>query len=301
MNEPGLIQGRHVGTRELAQVRQLLAEHPHWSRWQLSRQLAERWQWRNPTGQLKDMAARSLLLKLQQRGWIVLPERRQAAPQRMRLRSAPAESTSPPPAPITQPLAALLPLHLTEVSTGGDAHDRALFAALLQQHHYLSHRSWVGENLQYLVRDRPGRPLACVLWGAAAWQCAARDRYLGWDTATRARHLHLLTNNTRFLIVPWARVPHLGSHVLSRVVRRLHVDWPRKYGHPVYLLETFVPADRFAGACYQAANWVRVGRTQGRSRQDRSDGSRYQLPVKDVYLYPLHPRFRQRLQAPLMA
>lgn len=298
MNEPGLIQGRDIGAGELAQVRQLLAEHPHWSRWQLSRQLAQRWQWRNPTGQLKDMAARSLLLKLQQRGWIVLPERRQRAPQRMRPRGAPTEPASPPPARITEPLAALFPLHLAEVSAGGHAHERALFAALLRQHHYLSHRSWVGENLQYLVRDRHGRPLACVLWGAAAWQCAARDRYLGWDAATRARHLHLLTNNTRFLIMPWARVPHLGSHVLGQVVRRLRADWPRKYGHPVYLVETFVQADRFTGACYQAANWVHVGRTQGRSRQDRPDGSRYQLPVKDVYLYPLHPRFRQRLQAP---
>lgn len=297
MNEPGLIQGRHIGTRELGQVRQLLAEHPDWSRWQLSRQLADRWQWRNPAGQLKDMAARSLLLKLQERGWIVLPARRQAAPQRMRLRSAPAPPTGPPPPPITEPLAALLPLHLAEVSTIGDARERALFAALLRQHHYLSHRSWVGEHLDYLVRDRHGRPLACVLWGAAAWQCAARDRYLGWDGTTRARHLHLLSNNTRFLIVPWARVPHLGSHVLSQVVDHLRVDWPRKYGHPVYLVETFVQADRFAGVCYQAANWVRVGRTQGRSRQDRPDGSRYQLPVKDVYLFPLHPRFRQRLQA----
>ena len=296
MNEPGLLQGRHLGAAELAHVRQLLAEQPHASRWQLSRQLAQRWQWRTPAGQLKDMAARSLLLKLEQRGWIVLPPRRRAPLQRMRFNSASGEGSVPPPVPITEPLAAVLPLSLAEVSTAGASPERALFAALLRRHHYLSHRSWVGQNLQYLVRDRHGRPLACVLWGAAAWQCAARDRYVGWDAAARRTHLHLLANNTRFLILPWVQVPQLGSHLLSRAVRRLRADWPCKYGHSVYLLETFVQPDRFAGTCYQAANWVRVGQTQGRSRQDRPDGSHHQLPVKDVYLFPLHPRFRERLR-----
>ena len=299
MNEPGLLQGRQLGAAELAQVRQLLADHPHWSRRQLSRQLAALWHWRNPAGQLKDMAARTLLLKLQERGWIVLPPRRCAPPQRMRARPVPAPLASPPLAPITEPLPGLLPLRLAEVSTAGAPLDRALFATLLREHHYLSHRSWVGQNLQYLVRDRHGRPLACVLWGAAAWQCAVRDRHIGWDAATRQAHLHLLANNSRFLILPGVRVPHLGNHLLSQVARRLSADWQRKYGHPIYLLETFVQADRFAGACYQAANWVRVGQTQGRSRQDRSDGSHHQLPRKTVYLYPLQPRFRELLQGTL--
>ncbi len=299
MNEPALLQGRQVGAAELAQVRQLLAELPHASRWQLSRQLARRWQWRNPAGQLKDMAARALLLKLQQRGWIVLPPRRRAPPPRMRDLSTPPGLAAPPPAPITEPLAALRPLSLAEVSTAPAAPERALFAALLRQHHYLSHRSWVGENLQYLVRDRHGRPLACLLWGAAAWQCAARDRFVGWDAAARQAHLHLLSNNSRFLILPWVRVPRLGSHLLSQVARRLRADWQRKYGHPIFLLETFVQPDRFAGTAYQAANWVRVGQTQGRSRQDRPDGSHHRLPLKDVYLFPLHPRFRERLRGEL--
>ena len=202
MNEPDLIQGRSFGAAELAYVRQLLAEQPHASRRQLSRQLAQRWQWRTPAGQLKDMATRTLLRKLEQRGWIVLPPRRQAPPPRMQPPPAPTDRVSPPPIPITEPLAALLPLRVAEVSTPDASPQRALFAALLRQHHYLSHRSWVGQNLQYLVRDRQGRPVACVLWGAAAWQCAARDRYVGWDAAARRTHLHLLANNARFLILP---------------------------------------------------------------------------------------------------
>jgi hypothetical protein len=201
-----------------------------------------------------------------------------------------------PESPLLAELATLLPLGIREVSTPAGTHPRALFENLLHRHHYLSYRSPVGENLQYLVSDRQGRPLACVLFGAAAWQCADRDAYIGWDAATRGQGLHRIANNTRFLIPPWVRVPSLASHLLSRIARRLSPDWQTKYGHPIDLLETFVQRDRFAGSCYRAANWLRVGQTKGRSRQNRPDGRPYRVPVKDVYLYPLHPRFRQRLQ-----
>ena len=189
-------------------------------------------------------------------------------------------------------------MHISECSRADKASgQRALFDALLHQHHYLSHRSSVGENLQYLVRDARDRPLACVLFGAAAWQCAARDGYIGWDSWGRAQHLHFLANNTRFLILPWVGVAHLAAHLLSRITQRLSADWQAKYGHPLYLLETFVQADRFSGAAYRAANWVRVGQTKGRTRQDRPDGTRHQAAIKDVYLYPLHRRFREHLQS----
>jgi hypothetical protein len=144
---------------------------------------------------------------------------------------------------------------INEVSTvPGANNQRPLFESLLHQHHYLSYRSPVGQNLQYLVTDRQGRPLACVLFGAAAWQCAERDRYIGWDAATRGQQLHLIANNTRFLIPAWVRVPHLASHVLSRIARRLSRDWQAKYSHPIVLLETFVQRDRFGGTCYRAAD-----------------------------------------------
>lgn len=241
------------------------------------------------------MAARTLLLKLEQRGWISLPPRRRVAFNRMVHKQLPVTQRLVSESPITEALSALLPLTLTEVSRPGTT-QRRLFEALLHQHHYLSHRGTVGENLQYLVCDCHARPLACVLFGAAAWQCADRDRYVGWDAATRSKGLHLLTNNTRFLIAPWVRVRHLASHILSRITKGLSHQWQGKYGHPIYLLETFVERDRFVGTSYQAANWVRVGQTKGRSRQDRADGTRHQVPIKDVYLCPLHPRFRELLR-----
>jgi hypothetical protein len=292
-----IIQGRPIGTAELDQVRQLLAHHPDWSRRRLSQALATLWNWRNGAGQLKDMAARTLLLKLEQRGWIGLPPRRTTPSNRMRPKPLPPPALTVPPPPVTAPLPELLPLAIRECShLDQAAGQRALLGALLQQHHYLSHRGSVGENLQYLVGDAQGRPLACLLFGAAAWQCAARDRYIGWDASARAQHLPLIANNTRFLILPWVRVPALASHLWGRVAQRLSGDWQAKYGHPIYLLETFVQRDRFSGTAYRAANWVCVGQTQGRTRQDRPDGTWHQAAIKDVYLYPLQRRFRPYLQ-----
>ena len=280
---------------ELEQIRGLLAADLNWSRRRISQELARLWEWRNGVGQRKDMAARTLLLKLEQRGWIDLPPRRRASHNRMRHKQMPALDASLSQEPLPGPLSGLLPLTFTEVSAAAIS-QRPLFEGLLHQYHYLSYRSPVGKNLQYLVQERGGRPVACLLFGAAAWQCADRDRHIGWDAATRAQRLHLLTNNTRFLLLPWIKVAHLASYVLSHVGRRIGSDWQRKYGHPIYLLETFVQRDRFAGTCYQSANWLRVGQTQGRSRQDSPDGKRHHVAIKDIYLYPMSCRFTERLR-----
>lgn len=297
MNEPLTLQGRRLGTSELGQVAQLVAGNPGWSCYRLSQELARRWDWRTATGQLKDMAARTLLLKLEARGLIRLPARRRASPNRMRHKRVAPLDPGVSQAPLTSALDTLLPLQVREVSATSDP-DHALFEALLHQFHYLSHRSPVGENLQYLVRERSGRPVACLLFGAAAWQCAPRDAFIGWDAATRAARLSLIANNTRLLLPPWVRVPSLASHLLGLIGRRISADWQRKYAHPIHLLETFVEAGRFAGTCYQAANWVRVGQTQGRTRQDTPDGRRHWVARKDIYLFPLHPRFIQPLRQP---
>jgi len=293
-----MMQGRRIGSQELAQVKELLAAQPGWSRWRLSQQLARQWEWRSASGQLKDMAARTLLLKMEQRGWIVLPARKRASPNRMRHKQVPALDRSISQERLATPLANLRPLDLREVSSAFPE-DRGLFEALLHQFHYLSYRSPVGENLQYLARERTGRPVACLLFGAAAWQCADRDRHIGWDATTRAARLHLIANNTRFLIVPWVDSRCLASHVLGLVLRRIRSDWQRKYAHPIDLLETFVERNRFEGVCYQAANWIRVGQTKGRTRQDAPDGKRHNVPIKDIYLFALHRRFAQRLREPL--
>ena len=237
------------------------------------------------------MAARTLLLKLERSGHLQLPARRGPSPNGRRNRVVPL--VLPEPGPICGALRDLRPLSVSVVAPGSQ--DLRLFNGLLAHYHYLGHRNTVGENLRYLVRDRHGRPVACALFGSAAWKCAARDAWIGWDRGRREANLGLLTNNTRFLVLPWVTVPHLASHLLATLARRVRADWQSKYGHPIHALETFVDRDRFRGTCYQAANWVRLGSTQGRTRNDREHN--ICAAVKDVYLYPLVADFRRELCA----
>ncbi|MEK7746872.1 MAG: Druantia anti-phage system protein DruA, partial [Elusimicrobiota bacterium] len=268
----------------------LIASHPDWHRNRLSQELAQAWNWRTDTGRLKDMAARTMMLKLSRRGLIVLPSpRRQQAPRKPPSPELPGLENLPP--PIIANLHELAPVIIEPLHAKHP--DYRAFSRHLARHHYLGHRGPVGEHLAYLARDRHGRDVACLLFGASAWKAAPRDQFIGWDDATRAKRLNWTTNNTRFLILPWVRVPHLASHLLARVLRRLSADWQAKYGHPIRLVETFVDRSRFKGTCYRAANWTLVGQTQGRSRQDRDRA--LQVPVKDIYLYPLSPRFREEL------
>ena len=286
-----VIQGRRITAGEIGSIRDLMAEHPDWGRTRLSEELCRCWDWRNAQGRIKDMAARTLLLKLERRGFIELPARQRPSSNQFRNRRVAV--VEPSDEPIRGSLRDLRPLSASLVAPRSE--DLRLFNGLLAHEHYLGHRNTVGENLRYLIRDRQGRPVACVLFGSAAWKCADRDAFIGWDCPTRERNLQGLTNNTRFLIPGWVQVPHLASHVLGLIARRIRADWRAKYGHPVHALETFVDRSRFCGTCYQAANWLRLGATQGRTRNDRE--RRIQAPVKDVYLYPLIPDFRRELCA----
>jgi len=286
-----VIQGRKLTVEDIGLILRLLAEHPDWHRTRLSQELCRLWDWRNARGLVKDMAARTLLLKLERAGRIRLPESRGGSNNEFRNRQLPLELYSTE--PIVGALGDLRPLAVSVVRPGSE--DLRLFNGLLGSHHYLGHRNTVGENMRYLVRDRSGRPVACALFGSAAWKCAARDAWIGWDRCVREANLGFLTNNTRFLILPWVTVPHLASHILALLARRVCADWQDKYGHPIHALETFVDRGRFKGTCYRAANWILLGSTKGRTRNDRDHS--IVAPVKDAYLYPLVKDFRRKLGA----
>jgi hypothetical protein len=275
-----LVQGRRVGPEDLAWLLDWMGTHPPWSRKRLARELCIQWQWRDGQGRLKDFAARSFLLKLEARGHLRLPPLQ--THQRRGPRRAPEWPEWQEPCAWNASLAAVSPLRVQPV-TAGTAEARR-WAFYLHRYHYLGLRV-VGENVGYLIQDVHGRDVACLLFGAAAWRCAPRDRALGWSDAQRRQHLPWLANNTRFLILPWVRVRHLASAVLGAMARRVGADWQAKYGHGLDGLETFVERDRFAGTCYRAANWQWVGSTRGRSRQD-CDHTRA-VPLKDIYLYRL--------------
>jgi hypothetical protein len=289
MKEALIVQGRELEAADIERIRQILVENPTWSRRRLSEALAVEWDWRNGCGRLKDMAARSLLVKLHERGYVELPPRRQEPTNRMR--GQPIAAREWDTTPVTGTLPSVGRLMIQEISTDDMAREEC--AAALAQFHYLGWGGAVGENLAYAVRNEAGRLLSSIVFGSAAWKCAARDAFIGWAAEQRRRHLHRITNNTRFLILPFVRIPHLASWIWGQVLRRLSRDWDAKYGHRVMLVETFVDRERFAGTCYKAANWIRTGETTGRSRQDRTHALR--VPVKDVYVYPLHRRFRQEL------
>ena len=279
MTDQRYVQGRLIGKTELDWVRRLIAEHGDWPRKRLAQELCRQWNWRNGQGVWKDFAARSFLLKLAAQGEVVLP-----AVRRWRRKEPVAELALrwAEPATIQGDLPEFVPVRVELVAAATPAAKRR--AMYLKIHHYLGLHVG-GENVRYLAQDAQGRDLACLLFGAAAWKCAPRDRHLGITEAQRRAGLQRVANTTRFLILPWVRVPALASHVLGQVARRIDADWQAKYGHGLDWLETFVERERFAGTCYRAANWQCVGQTTGRSCADRHHT--LQVPVKDIYLYPL--------------
>ena len=188
------------------------------------------------------------------------------------------------------PLAALGPIEIQLVRRTAD---EPLFHSLMEQFHYLRYEQPVGEHLKYLVWAQ-GRPVACLAWSSAPRHLASRDRFIGWSSEARRRNIRFLAYNTRFLILPWVAVPHLASHILGRMARQISQDWERVYGHPIYYLETFIDPERFRGTCYRAANWMVLGRTTGRGKDDQTH--RANRSIKEVLGLPVTRRFRELLQ-----
>jgi len=281
-------RGREVTESDVTFIRQLIADHPQASRRRLSLLLCEAWRWTQPNGIPRDMVARGLLLTLARAGHIELPQSRMGPNWRIRRPAiTPAPLLTWP--KMEAPLSELRPLEFRQVRRGPD---EGLFATLIQTHHYLGYVRPVGEHLKYLVYAR-GVPIACVAWSSAPRHIGCRDRFIGWDQAVRRAHIHLIAYNTRYLILPWVRVPHLASHLLSRMARIVPSDWQALYNHPIHLLETFVDPERHKGTCYRAANWTCVGLTTGRGKADQT--KRANRSLKEIWVYPLRHDFRKQL------
>ena len=282
-------RGRQIGEAEVAFLRALIAQNPGLSRRQLSVKVCEAWQWVQPNGQPRDMVCRGLLLGLHRAGHIELPAKRCAPPNNaIRHRHVgqvqPLDTT-----PIEGSLASLGPLEIRLVRR---AEGEKLFAQLLSRYHYLGYSRPVGEHLKYLVWA-PDRPIACLGWSSAPRQLNVRDQFVGAPKEAYRHHLHLIAYNTRFLIAPWVKVPHLASHLLGRIARRISDDWQALYHHRIHLLESFVDIERFRGVCYRAANWICVGRSVGRGTKAQTKEPT--TSIKELWVYPLGKNFRQRL------
>jgi len=281
-------RGRAVTAEDIAFIRGFLAEHPGKSRRWLSARLCEAWQWKQANGALCDMICRGLLLMLHRAGEIRLPAVRFQPPNPFVRREAPIPMLIDM-TPISVSLGELQPVELQQVRRTGD---EPLFNSLMEQHHYLKYEQPVGEHLKYLVWAQ-GRPVACLAWSSAPRHLGSRDHYIGWGAEARRRNIRFIAYNTRFLILPWVRVPHLASHILGKTTGALPDDWERTYGHPVYFAETFIDPGRFRGTCYRAANWVLMGHTTGRGKNDQTN--KPNRPIKEVLGLPLNRRFRELL------
>jgi hypothetical protein len=234
------------------------------------------------------MVCRGLLLALHREGHIELP------PPRYRFTQRPLKRHTLSPGvidstPLRGSLKAVRPLAFRQVRR---TRDEPLCNSLIEQYHYLGYTQPVGEHLKYLVYSGE-RPIACLAWSSAARHLGCRDRFIDWSAEARRRNIRFIAYNPRYLILPWVQVPHLASHILGQMARILPRDWDQVYGHPVYFLETFVDPQRFRGTCYRAANWVVLGRTTGRGKNDQT--WRPNRPIKKMLGYPLRRDFRRLL------
>jgi hypothetical protein len=281
--------GRELKPEELDLIRQITREFSTLSLTELAHTVCELLEWRRPNGGLKSRECYLFLLALHSRGWLPWLS---PPPKKLRPRAAVWDELSDAPASLSGSIGDYLPVQLQLLDS---SHDRRLFRQYIQRYHYLGYKVPYGAQLRYFVRSlKPPCPvLACLLFTSAAWKMAPRDAYIGWNQTARQANLPLVVNHSRFLILPWVRVPNLASHILSLAARQLPRDWLAAYRAQPVLLETLVDGTRYHGGCYRAANWTEVGLTQGRGRMDRS--GKAQGVCKHIFLFPLHHHWRQRL------
>ncbi len=281
--------GRIFRPKELEQICWTVEIFPGLSRTELAQTLCEHLKWHTATGQAKLDACQKLLEKLEKQGRVRLPAKRayRTSPRSEVRRVFSCETE--PEAPLEARLGELGKVSLEVVH--GRARTR-LWNEYVDRYHYLGFRRPFGCTARYFVRSEQGL-VGCVLLAGAAHSVACRDRWIGWGVGQRLRQLPYVVNNTRFLIFPWIRVPHLASHVLGKVARRVRSDWQHLWGYQPVLLETFVDPQRYRGTCYRAAGWVELGLSSGEGR--RRPGRRYTSTPKRVLARPLVRDFRAQL------
>jgi hypothetical protein len=279
-------RGREIRAEQVGFLRDLIAHMPGATRRALSLKICAEWGWTQPNGAPCDALCRGLMLQLHRQGHLELPAPRFTGATR---RHAVVRPVEVPAMPLAVRLADLGPLDIRQVRR---TPDEALVKSLIHQHHYLGYAHPVGEHLKYLISAR-GQPIACFTWSSAPRHLGPRDHYIGWSKEQRKANIRFIAYQSRFLILPWIRVPHLASHLLGTIARRLSDDWQRLYAHPIYFTETFVDPERFRGTCYRAANWTLLGMTTGRGKDDQT--KRPNRTLKQLLGYPLVKDFRERL------
>jgi hypothetical protein len=281
-------RGKVLTAEDIGFINRLICQNPHDSRWALSKKLCVALNWVQPNGALRDMVCRSMMLQLHRAGHIKLPARKRRVDNPLINRKRPLKLKVDQ-TPIDGPLSGIKPLQFCQVRR---TPSEKLFNSLIQHYHYLGYCHPVGEQLKFIVYFNQ-RPIACLAWSSAARHIGCRDRFIGWSAVGRKEYIHRIAYNSRFLLLPWVNVKFLASHILGRMAKLLSEHWHSAYHHGIYYLETFVDKDRFAGTCYKAANWIYLGDTTGRGKNDHTN--KINRSIKAVWGYPLCKEFRKHL------
>ena len=278
--------GRDFTPKELDQIRSLIKQNPKFNRRRLSIEVCRMFQWLKPDGKLKDMSCRVAMLRMEKDGLIQLPP---SFRKKQPVRKIEFTSATDPQCLVSFPVHQMPRLHLQLVTKATSA----LWNEYIERYHYLGYSPLPGAQLRYFI-TAGDQIIALTGFGAAAWQTAPRDQFIGWSHDQRKKNLHRIVNNARFLILPWIQSKNLASKILSLTIRLLPDAWETRYNIRPVLMESFVQKDRFAGTCYKAANWVKVGETKGRGKL--GPAGKISVPIKDIWLYPLDKKFKVLLK-----
>jgi hypothetical protein len=283
-NGTTLLFGRDFTDEDLWVIKETVRRFPKLSQTELAHTICENLNWVTPNGRNKVESCMQLLTRLDLEGSIKLPEKRR--PDKLNQVQIITTSRTDTPGEINGDL---VEFNVQLRPVLGKSEIR-LWNEYVERYHYLGYKRPFGAHQRYFILSHHGQLLGCTLFAAAAWALEVRDRWIGWTKDDRSRRLHLVVNNTRFLIFPWVKVKNLASKSLSLVIKRIRSDWQERYNYQPVLLETFVDTEKYLGTCYRAANWIYLGETAGRGRMDRH--TRRELSAKQIYVYPLCHDFR---------
>jgi Domain of unknown function (DUF4338) len=273
--------GREFGSEDISLVQEVVATCGGISRKELAYTVCELLDWKRASGKLKERECRDFLKHLECQGVLRLPEKKLTGSDKPR-KCLITDGPGWPYSGLSGSVEMYTPLSVEQVK---EPKQRRLFQDLVSRYHYLGYAMPFGARLQYLVyASVPREVVGCLQFSSPAWRVKVRDRYIGWDDATRGLHLQHVVNNSRFLIL--AQIKNLASSMLSAVLLKLREDWEKHYGIVPWLVETMVDQKRYYGGCYRAANWIVLGETSGRGRMDHRQ-ERHGADVKTVMVYPL--------------
>ena len=283
--------GRAFSPEEIELIQWTVKAYPKLTRQELARTICEFLGWLQISGKAKTQQCLTMLNALEESGLVKLPilsgTRRNREPRRNTSNTAAVESVeNGQPYNVTE-------CGRVELAQPMTATENKQWTQYVRQYHNLGCATQFGAQLRYFIRSQ-GQDLGCLQFSASAWALAPRDKWINWTQGQKKARLHLIVNNSRFLILPWVHEKNLASRALSVAARRIQADWMAAFCYEPVLLETFVDTSQYKGTCYKAANWVCLGETRGRGRQDRHHA--LAVTEKAIYVYPLQRNFREILQ-----